>query len=1070
MKKILSAVAAVGLAVAMTVSSFAYVASPEKSSESQIKLVSIKAVDVQTAITGVRSYSELTDTTRGYQVNDVIYLATTVEVRNLEKSEYRTLKSIEGKDVPTIVGSPYVDLSYSKYASPILLSHIYSGINDATIGTFADVISVSKVLDYDKDKNEVKFKFRGYEQNAVTWLTGFSTTSYNNVYLSAYIQNDKIYVPALRAKDGKNTITLGNQTYNYSYDAPSSMAYTLVLTGVAKDNAGAASGDFYAKIQISGAEKFVDEGYYYIAKDGKRITSAQLATGGTYADYKEWVDYIKVNVKLLEIENAYNVYKYEIPSSAMLGTKIPVIYFGDDEDYDQLVVGKADPTQWDYSTGKTTKDGSTVMIGTTDIDTAGGVTSIDAVYTYTYNASTRAFASTSKKSVPLTSVVYTELATVYAPAYYAGIVGGTADTQVKTVYGDTFTTASKSVTKTRTTVDDYTTQVTFSGPLSAISTQANLDVTVIDAYSGNLIRKGTGSGAAYTVSLESGVADPQPGYPNAMTYTLKVTPTSGTVYLPGTAQDSSSAQAWEVYLGTPVYIPGNTQTAASTAVATQYATAYDLVNWSSSAVSTFSWPTGTWAATGTSSIYIAGDNVALDLPNVVGVLNTNDNLGANAALQGSAVMLTPHISGDWLDLSTATQLVPKATPKNVAASDTGIRITLKNEWDDSVGKEKAAGSAFNASGNGYNVKNVYVYWTTSNEMGIASNTGIPVASFSVADGTVEIDGSDIIVYPGINKTSNWVATDVTGSHLASPSTLSAAYVKADATNGSAVASAFTGYYGSNGGVATGASIISGGWAQMNGRWVSTSATPSYGYANARVEVEFNVPASTYSYNQTAGTLLYGNVAVVEGDTANGYYGTGHNGIDVYVITYNSDDQPLVAIATESTYFESESGLSIAMFDAHNIGQLGTRISRSSNTNLVYGTGGGNVANSSKIITAMKYFGLDTSWSTTYRIVEDTFESKGAQAVYSEEVKGTFNYGTLTLVGEAVDEGTDDVEVPDDIDDGETDDIDDGGEEVDDVPAAIPPKTGDSSVNIAIALAAAAIVAAAGLVFVMKKAR
>lgn len=1055
-------------------------------------MVSIKAVDVQTAITGVRSYSELTDTASGYQVNDVIFLATTVEVRNLEKSAYRSLKSIEGEDISTFVGSDYVDLSYSKYTTPILLSHIYSGINDTAIGTFADVISVSNVLDYDKDKNEVEFVFHGYEQNAVSWLSGFSTSSYNNVYLSAYVLNEKVYIPALRAKDGKNTITLGSSTYTYSYDSPGSMAYTLVLTGVCKDNAGAEKGTYYAKIEVSGAEKFVDEGYYYVAKDGSRILSSQLATGGVYANYVEWVDYIRVDVKLLEIDNAYNVYKYEIPASAMLGTDVPVIYFGDDEDYDQKVLAKADPTRWDYSTGKTTKDGSTTLIGTTDINTAGGVTKQSAVFTYTYDSTAKAFVSTSKKDVPLTGVVYTELATVYAPAYFAGVIGGTANTTVKEVYGDVFTIASTSTTKDRTTVDKFVIEnVIFDGDVRW-GGMRNLDVTVLDANSGKLIKNnpsGTNTGAVYKTEWSAPVISG-----TTYTYTVTVTPVSGTVYPTGSSLGSTTAQQWEVYLGTPVSWGVVSTTEASATPGTIVPTAYDglfdtLGNsaWTTqSTLSALATAVGTLTPGGANqpsekAIYIAGNGVS-SLPAAVAPVPETTPPGSNGVkgfdatasdLRGVATMSSPGTSGNFYTRANAgsIQFVEEISTKNVAATDTGIRITLREGWDDAQGKEQPSGAAFNAGLAGQTVKNVYVYWASSSELTRTwgRQAGALVEQFVAADGEVVIDGSDIIVYPGAIKQTAWDGTEGTD--------VSPAYVKASAADAGAVVADMATVAGSSvtlsGGGTIGSTtytapttIISAGWAQSNG-YNGPSNIPTVNsrtYRNAMVVVEFEVPSSTYTYNQAMGTVLYGYVPIVED-------GDGHNGIDVYVVTFNSDDQPIVAIATEATYFESEDGLSIAMFDAYNQSMLGTRISRSSNTNMVYATGSGSVDNSSKIITAMQYFGLDTSWSTTYRITEDTFEAKGADAVYSEKVEGTFNYGTLTLVGEEVEEATTEEEVVDDDDTNDVvdDEVEDTNDVVDD-DQTIPPTTGDSSVNIAIALAAAAIVAAAGLVFVMKKAR
>lgn len=951
MKKILSAVVAVALSMAMF-TSMAYVATPEKSSESQIKLVSIKAVDIQTAITGVRSYSELTDTTRGYQVNDAIYLATTVEVRNLEKEAYRNLKSIKDKDIAVIVGSENIDLSYSKYTNPILLSHIYSGINDTAIATMADIINVSNVLDYDKDKNEVKFIFRGYEQNSASWLTGFSAANLSRVYLSAYIWDGKIMIPALRAKDGKNTVVLGNNTYNYSWDAPSSMAYTVVLTGVTKDNAGAQTGSYYAQIEITGAEKFVDDGDYYIDVNGKQFKRETLEKGGVNEAWVEYVDYLKVHVRKLEVANAYNVYKYEIPSSGMIDTVIPVLYVGSNGDYGTtsnsytgLQLAAANPNRFDYATDKTDK---------TTVNVAGGVRKIEAWTGYTYNATTRSFSRSAKADVPLTSVIYTEFATVYAGAYY-GISTTTGNFNVVQLKSSDFKPYTGSATEMVNTVDYWTYVVNVPDPSPAMWPNVTSGLTVADAFTPALTVYPTAVTpyTAGSITINGGTTyQPQPD--GSRTYTVQVVPTPKTLFPAGTTA-SAQQQQWTVAYAAPAGIT-----------------------------------------------LISGPTETVSMKPV-------------AKTQTGILVTFADATGKAVDL---TQL---ANDKTVSWD------TLTAVWNDvAAASELANQPAMTAAG---------FAWLAP--------AASPITNHGMANGDADmiakaltdkkiVNGALLIPVTTSGSVTTWA--NAAGQQ-------SWAYISG-ATPASAVV------------YPAGKAPTQLGWAQQSYSNTPTLAAGPLSW-NSTFTMSLGVPAGA-SYTQTAIRMSDYDIAHIVADDA-------HNGIAVYVITKSKDDKPLVAVATEDTYFESEDGYGICLFDAMNLGNLGTRISRASDANMVYSTGASHVKDGDVIITALQFFGLDTSFNTTYRITEKTFEAKGAAAAYSEKVVGTFNYGTLTLVAEAIEEGTND-EVIDD-----TDVVPDDTVPADTTPE-VAPVTGDSSANIAIALAAAAIVAAAGLAFVMKKVR
>lgn len=118
----------------------------------------------------------------------------------------------------------------------------------------------------------------------------------------------------------------------------------------------------------------------------------------------------------------------------------------------------------------------------------------------------------------------------------------------------------------------------------------------------------------------------------------------------------------------------------------------------------------------------------------------------------------------------------------------------------------------------------------------------------------------------------------------------------------------------------------------------------------------------------------------------------------------------------------------------------------------------------RLNTMLADFGFSTADNYTYKLEDKYFTSAG------EELKvltATYNNGTVVPVETEeetdVEEGTEEEELEEDED--IVEDIDEELEEDDEVPA-----TGDFAADIALALTAAAIVAAAALAFVMKKAR
>lgn len=1142
MKKVLTKILAAALGVAM-IGSMAYVPPVEKSSDTQLRLVSIKAVDAQAGITGVRAYSDLVDTTKGYQVNDPVYLATTIEVCNLENSKYTTLKSIEDKKFKTVVGSDNIDLQFAKYSTPILLSHIYSGINDTAIGTIANILNVSQVLEYDKDKNEISFTVKGYQQNDASVLTGLSSSYTNQIFLAATLSKDgkEIMIPALRAKNGKTTITLGNgtaQQYTYEWTAPESMAYTMVITGITKDNAGAAEGSYYAKIQISGAEKFADAGYYYADFNGKAFKDLKIEFPNETP--VEWVDYIKVPVYKLELKNAYDVYKYEVLASGMIDAAVEIPYAGANKEYlnadkSGKILAHVNPDLFD----NTTKYDDAME----SIETAGGVNTVTAVVDYKMSADNKTITDIKTAKVPLSSVVYTSNHTVYAPAYY-GVIAS-REVQYGTAYVDSFNKGTYSNTESKEFVKEWKFRMKFNAAPAA----ANFHVTVIDVFTGKLVAGhiqdfgAVGTGVPqYDVKWEPDTVGGSEGY-------LRVIPRSSNVYPINSVAASSGQQSWYVHIGTPLK-DGNAVTPGSPSATTVgfadtfqagqtvdaifvagYATpgayieqpnytevvldaALDGISTTSNATpptlgvhstagdyNTTLFPTYGLGTTSTgwtgnpldtsayrgfvSSQYLNG---SLTGGSTRGSLK---NTLVPASLEGKLTTVADLVWAD-MDSYEATEITDTA---DVALVSQGLRMTLAKEWvtetKNGVSLERPGTTKVDLSKlPNFKITGVSADWTT-NQLFFPHGQSISVTGFAqdykdIEKAIVQDDGLYVsLTKPVVSDFSDTTvitsaADRITPDNANNSPTYSGGYSGAFITNSTESAvdrTAGTALqnppYTQNVTVAnavggTNIAFRNAGWAQTNtlpnftasNSSTVTSTNMGRGLLNARIRIDYQYGGGKYTQKADPMSKYIG--IVDNGDA--------HNGINAYVIQYNSDEQPIVVVASENTYYTSTDGQSAALFDALNLDKLARRIFRSQNDNLTYAVGSGYVNKSSDVISALKFFGLDTSLNTGYKVTDDIFENKGAAAVYSDDVTGTFKYGNLILVDDQVDDQTDENV----IDDGDVD-VEDGGDDVipddttDETPAPAP-KTADLSANVAIALTVSAIVAAAGLVFVLKKAR
>ena len=98
-----------------------------------------------------------------------------------------------------------------------------------------------------------------------------------------------------------------------------------------------------------------------------------------------------------------------------------------------------------------------------------------------------------------------------------------------------------------------------------------------------------------------------------------------------------------------------------------------------------------------------------------------------------------------------------------------------------------------------------------------------------------------------------------------------------------------------------------------------------------------------------------------------------NGIAVYTIC-NKDDRPIVSVISEN--IDSDEGESLVMFMPDDGRGYARRIGSAIGGNLVFlDEEGGNVPGARSIVSALRYFGLNTSLNDTYKINDKIFEKK-----------------------------------------------------------------------------------------------
>lgn len=1160
----------VALAVVLSLSMFAtvaYVADPDRSSEYQLSLVSAKAVTVQDATQGVRSYSDIVDTTRGYQVNDPINLAITAEVKNLEKpASNNKLKSIAGKTIKVVVGSPSIDLSYARLQNPTLLSHVWSGYTGQDVATVGYTLAAGNVLDYDKATNEVSWKFKGVDMYAMPNTT---QGGYSLVTFTPAIDDGKVLIPAIKLRDRDSKWSLGTYSYDITNEAPESVAYTMIIQGVTKDNAGAATGEFYAKIEIASAEKFEKYGTYYVDQAGKSASSVEAlklgTTGLTGKGIYEWLDYVKVDVKKLEVAGAYNVYRYNVPASAVMAN-IPIVYDGDYSDLQGKTLALVQPQKYDFD-NKTAKNAGRVD----NKNIAGGVRELSAYSNYTDGQK-----NATQLKYPLTSVIYSQNKAYYAPGYYGVTTGTTSANVVTSTYPEN---GGKVVSATGTsTALNTVKQFELVIPSAALQSYADGNIYVIkaDQAAYSLTDETVSVGSALVPATDLVRAD-------------GITALSTTA---GTALDGSTLNAntlSKVYNDYAIIQGGSTSAAAggsatatnvrltgstTGSVSDDYSVSYvNMANGDRKVIVTpgnttnvaevYPLTSGT-ALGGNQWMVFYRDTAHTDALQVsYNNLNQRDKMlttGISATVAPNAgsggatyhtpgTLLTagvaaPAIAGTGFSTGTTYPTNAGATP-SIAGVTTGTAGSLSSALSMAVNTTghaaatvptasiPALGGSFPSNGDAYTAsvdaltyaaRSVTKYWPVFSEvLGTGTHTnaaygieyGPAVKQIWSGAGNISAEEyldeltsaseiTDVAFYASVaDSTINnrlagygWTTKGFDKKGNVDFSALEQA-IKDTKTTLAVGAVVFTGLEVKTGTDGHKYVVLAGGYTCTDAtagatKWTAMSQSDYNDYANINnLYVRFTVQlggGTGVVYNATNAAPL--NIWDVSQNAESAWDIIGrdyHNSIVVYTITNNSTDRPWISMATEWTVYDSEDGYGLALFDDYNYNltdstknYLAERVYRSNDTNLAYGniTTSGYVDDSASMISALKYFGLDTGLGTTFRVVNDAFESKGAAAVFSENVTGTFKYGNLTIISDEVQESTTEEEVtaseepaeeePAEEEPTEEEPTEEAPSESAAAPAVV--RTGDASTNMAIALAAAAVVAAAGLAFVMKKVR
>jgi len=288
MKKMVSIVLCAMMLCAL-LSGFAFVSAPEVNNTTQLSIVSVKAVDVSSTMGGLRNYASLPESTRVYQKGETIFLAVTIEVKNIAKNQYKYLGSIANSDIQIVLGSSTVDLSYSRYSNPVIVSNVYSGFYDSNIASMVipgytsdhyTSVDLSKVCAYDAAANTVTFTVQGIEKNSTSFF------EYENI--APKIVDGKIQIAALKAKDGTETVTIGGTSHTVNFTAPSSIQYSIIVAGVTKE---AATGDMYAKALVAGAERFnTTNGVGTLNLKNKYTITRQIVPASAAADENDTND------------------------------------------------------------------------------------------------------------------------------------------------------------------------------------------------------------------------------------------------------------------------------------------------------------------------------------------------------------------------------------------------------------------------------------------------------------------------------------------------------------------------------------------------------------------------------------------------------------------------------------------------------------------------------------------------------------------------------------------------------------------------------------------------------------
>lgn len=274
MKKIISILLSTGI-IASSIMPLAFVVAPEKPNKTQLELLSIRAVDISTTATGLRDYASIIDSKRKFKVKDAITLCVDFTSKNIAKNS--GYLSAAGTEIDIHIASPGVDLSYVQNSQPVIIADIYGSLANSQVaqyvvpdyrpGNTLVAVDISRAISYDKKADTIVVNMAADIKDETDFM------DYRKMI--PVVSQGRLRIAAPKARDSVETIIVGNNKYEVKFEAPNSVDYKLIMTGVVDhtDNP-----DLTSRLRVAGIERFKKDGDAFVLDvyDKYKIVKQQL--------------------------------------------------------------------------------------------------------------------------------------------------------------------------------------------------------------------------------------------------------------------------------------------------------------------------------------------------------------------------------------------------------------------------------------------------------------------------------------------------------------------------------------------------------------------------------------------------------------------------------------------------------------------------------------------------------------------------------------------------------------------------------------------------------------------------